>query len=1043
MMLRLELLGGFRALIDGTETPLLAKQPRRAALLTYLALERDVPRERVIALLWPDTDTERGRHSLNQAIYFLRRMIGADWVDLRADRCVVAPWVTTDVHELEQASAADAHADVLRLYRGPLLGSTALGATAEFDMWVDGRRPAIDRLHRRARRQRLAQLTAGGHMQEALQCAEEWCTLDPLEDEAQHRYMELLAATGQRGAALRQFDVYRRLLADHELQPLDQTIALIEQLQHGELGTLPATHAGATGVVTPPAQIAYAPPQRTWLHRVAPMLQTRRGLRLLLLLVFAVNLLESSLENWLSPKLPLLGAVRLQLARAAHWLEGGFTFEQHELANGVAVIGYSLAYYLALPILLGAVGFALARRASIRPFRVFSLAVAIDYLVSLPFYLFFPMPERWWHAESEAIVLSDRWTPLLIELYRPISALDNSFPSFHVSLTVLLVSLAFMFRLRHRWSALFLGACIVLGTVVLGIHWLADVAAGAAAGTLAVALAFRLDRGIADTPPTPAPRPVLRAPVPAAVAVLLLCAAAPQPLAAQGTITYLEVSLDDETRRADEKLRRYLSEHTSRAFVSERPLEYDAVINRLAAWRPERGHFLARTTPYAFVAAELLGAKLDGVATYVSTATGGTTYHAYFVVNRARFPQRPELASLVAHLRALDRPATFIYHSKFSTSSYFLPALFFRSHGIYNMPAATQYHTAIHSQQYGNSSTDLVRAVADGEFDIAAVWDGTKSRFEEGDSLPARYGSRVHFIQLPTPLPNDMLVVSEAMDSATRGRIEGAIRAMSEDEIAEGDFRTWRHINDAPDAREALANLRWLARERATAVTVDVLRSERGDPVEDRILEAARQAVRLASAEFVNYDDDFHAHRDYVWTIERVRDGTIVLTSRIIGSDIDDQRFQLGFRDEEELTRRIGTLIHARLHRIRYIWAYRPEQPTIIRDIDFSLPVGSEVRVRRIQWLDAQRNHFQQDAEFVAHVSHADFFKLELEPRFVAPAEAGFGFDPMSNISYRVILLRDASEPGFFRFLTVLLLLLLAAAAVSAIVALRRQPAIG
>jgi len=526
----------------------------------------------------------------------------------------------------------------------------------------------------------------------------------------------------------------------------------------------------------------------------------------------------------------------------------------------------------------------------------------------------------------------------------------------------------------------------------------------------------------------------------AAVLLPLAAALAPAPARAQSTITFLEVALDEETRQADEKLRRYLASETGSVFVPERPLEYGLVINRLAGWRDDRGPFIARTTPYAFVAAEMLGARMDGLATYVSSSTGGTTYHAYFVVNRERFNRAPDLPALVDYLRHRDQPATFVYHSKFSTSSYFVPALFFRSHGIFNMPERTQYHTAIHSHEYGTSSADLVRAVADGRFDIAAVWDATKTRFEEVDSLRARYGSRVHFIQLPTPLPNDLLVVSAAMDSAGRARIQSAIRRMAEDEIGEGDFLTWRDISDAPDAREALANLRWLARERPPAVTVDVRRADRGAHVAEHLLEAARQAVRLSSTEFVNYDDDFHAHRDYVWTLEHVRDGTVSLSSRVIGSDVDDQRFWISFNDEDDLTRRIGSLIHGRLHRVRYVWPYRPEQPTVVRDVAFSLPPGSPVRVRRVLWLDAQRNYFQQDAEFEARVSSADFFKLELEPNFVAPAQAGFGFDPMSNISYRVVLIRPATESWLFRGLAILFVLLLAAAATAAVLVHRRRP---
>ncbi len=517
--------------------------------------------------------------------------------------------------------------------------------------------------------------------------------------------------------------------------------------------------------------------------------------------------------------------------------------------------------------------------------------------------------------------------------------------------------------------------------------------------------------------------------------------AATPALHAQEQVTFIEVSLDEETRRADEKLRRYLGREADIVFVSERPLEYGAVINRLANWNVDKGHFLARVTPYAFVAAEMLGADLEILATYVSSATGSTTYHSYFVVNRGAFAYRPDLANVVEYLRNLDQPADYIYHNKFSTSSYFLPSLFFRSHGIYNMAESTEYHTAINSRKLGDSSSGLVRSVALGDSDLAAVWDGTKTKFETTDSLYERYGSRIHFIQLPTTLPNDLLVGSATMDSTTRAAIREAIRAMGDAEIDEGDFLTWRDINSAPDARQALADLRWLARERPAPVTVDVRRSGAGGSVPEAYLEAARQAVRLSGTEFVGYDDDFHAHRDYVWTLELIHDGAVTLTSRIIGSDIDDQEFQISFKDTEDLTRRIGALIHSRMHRIRYVWPYRAEQPTVIRDVSFSIPRESIVKVRRISWLDAQRNYFLEDAEFDAQVGHSDFFRFELYPNFIPTDDAVFGFDPMSNVSYRVILIRPELERPVFRALTITFIVLLTVAAVAAFAGVWRRRA--
>jgi DNA-binding SARP family transcriptional activator/membrane-associated phospholipid phosphatase len=502
-MLRLQLLGGFRAYTEAGEVSALEKQPRRAALLTFLALERDAARERVIALLWPEADAERGRHSLNQGIYYLRQRLGPDWVELRGDRCVVAPWVVTDVQEIEAAAAARADEDVLRLYRGPLLAGTSWAATAEFDMWVDQRRAGLDRLHRGARRRQLAALVAAGRTQDALRCAEEWCRLDPLEDEAQHGYLQLLAETRQRSEALRQFAAYRRLLAEHELRPLAETVALMEQLQHGAPDLPRATRPDAPPALPVPATRAAVAPTaapRPASRRPATgsaLLHTRSGLAALLAAVFLFNWIETTAETWLAPRLPAVAGLRLQLARAAHWLEGHYIFEHHELTNRLAVVGYSTSYFILFPLLLLGVGVALARRPGIRPFRVFSLAVVVNYLISLPFFVFFPVPERWAYPAAEAMVLSDLWSARLIDLFRPFSGLDNSFPSVHVSLTVMLVLVAFAHRLRFRWSVLWLGATVVLATYTLGIHWISDLVAGAAAGVLSFALARRTDARLA------------------------------------------------------------------------------------------------------------------------------------------------------------------------------------------------------------------------------------------------------------------------------------------------------------------------------------------------------------------------------------------------------------------------------------------------------------------------------------------------------------------------------------------------------------------
>ena len=52
---------------------------------------------------------------------------------------------------------------------------------------------------------------------------------------------------------------------------------------------------------------------------------------------------------------------------------------------------------------------------------------------------------------------------------------------------------SFLFRVRLRYTVLFLGLMVLLSTFLLGIHWIPDIVAGVATGVLGVVLARRID----------------------------------------------------------------------------------------------------------------------------------------------------------------------------------------------------------------------------------------------------------------------------------------------------------------------------------------------------------------------------------------------------------------------------------------------------------------------------------------------------------------------------------------------------------------------
>jgi membrane-associated phospholipid phosphatase len=218
---------------------------------------------------------------------------------------------------------------------------------------------------------------------------------------------------------------------------------------------------------------------------------TKPGLVVLLLLVFAVNLAETSWETSLHTESPV-SAADYKGAYAVQQFEPEFiNFEFHDQTAEWAMYAYSVSYFVLFPVLAFGVLIALARRNELAPFRVLCLAVTADYIMSLPWFLLFPVPERWAYPDSNAMLLSDRWSSSLINSIRPLSGLNNSFPSTHVSLTVIVILVCWLWHVRLRSTVTALGTTVILATFVLGIHWLADIVAGVAVGALSVGVAWR------------------------------------------------------------------------------------------------------------------------------------------------------------------------------------------------------------------------------------------------------------------------------------------------------------------------------------------------------------------------------------------------------------------------------------------------------------------------------------------------------------------------------------------------------------------------
>src|SRR6184192_3501559 len=115
MLGRLSLTGA-----DGREVRGLLGQPRRLALLAYLAAATPQGfhrRDSLLALFWPELDQEHARAALRQALHVVRDALGAgaEEIGLAFDH------VSCDVGAFERAVAVGQFREALDLYRGDLL----------------------------------------------------------------------------------------------------------------------------------------------------------------------------------------------------------------------------------------------------------------------------------------------------------------------------------------------------------------------------------------------------------------------------------------------------------------------------------------------------------------------------------------------------------------------------------------------------------------------------------------------------------------------------------------------------------------------------------------------------------------------------------------------------------------------------------------------------------------------------------------------------------------------------------------------------------
>jgi len=227
---------------------------KASVLLAYLAVHRSQAHSRLdlAAMLWPQRSDTEALNSLRFSLAKLRTELNEQqspqpfWL---VDKTQVQwnpqtdMWV--DVFAFEQAAAtceakqakvilpSEQIRAALALYHGDFLHGLKLGVSITYETWALEKRDQLARQRLRLFKLLAQSLTAEGERTEAQETCRLILAEHPWDEETHCHLMQLLAASGQRGAALAQYEACRQKLSELGMEPERATCLLANQIKNG------------------------------------------------------------------------------------------------------------------------------------------------------------------------------------------------------------------------------------------------------------------------------------------------------------------------------------------------------------------------------------------------------------------------------------------------------------------------------------------------------------------------------------------------------------------------------------------------------------------------------------------------------------------------------------------------------------------------------------------------------------------------------------------------------------------------------------------
>jgi adenylate cyclase len=231
----LKLLGGPSVSRSGTVVSGRAVQGRRLALIATLAAARGRPvtRDKIIALLWPESPTDRARRQLSDTLYILRTRLGDDVIQATGDDLALNDEaVSSDLADFERMLDAGQLEAAVEIFRGPLLDGFHLSDAAEFERWLDDERSRLSQAYADSLEEIARRTETTGDFAAGVGWWRKLAAHDPYSTRIALGLMRWLDAAGDRAGALKHARVHAELLQqEFDAEPDTDVVAFAEQLR--------------------------------------------------------------------------------------------------------------------------------------------------------------------------------------------------------------------------------------------------------------------------------------------------------------------------------------------------------------------------------------------------------------------------------------------------------------------------------------------------------------------------------------------------------------------------------------------------------------------------------------------------------------------------------------------------------------------------------------------------------------------------------------------------------------------------------------------